>query len=37
MLNANCGACHSMPNFYPCVDYCVEGAYEPLRVSDLIE
>jgi hypothetical protein len=37
MLNANCGACHSMPAFYPCVDNLCGPRGEPLRVSDLIE
>jgi hypothetical protein len=38
MLNANCGACHSMPAFYGCVDnLCGDWYREPLRISDLIE
>jgi hypothetical protein len=37
MLNANCGACHSMPNFYPCIDCLGDSWGEPLRISSLIE
>lgn len=37
MLNANCGECHSMPNFYPCSDCLGDSWGEPLRISDLIE
>jgi hypothetical protein len=37
MLNANCGVCHSMPNFYPCSDCLGDSWGEPLRISSLIE
>jgi hypothetical protein len=41
MLNANCGACHSMQSFAPCSDMCDDGLYaavfEPLRLSSLME
>jgi len=37
MLNANCGACHSMPAFFPCIDCLGDSWGEPLRISDLIE
>jgi hypothetical protein len=36
MLNASCGACHSMPNFYPCIDCPGDSWGEPLRISSLI-
>jgi hypothetical protein len=38
MLNANCGACHSMPSFFPCSDCQASFSVgEPLRVSSLID
>jgi hypothetical protein len=38
MLNANCGMCHSMPYFHPCIDCLGYALYgEPLRISTLME